>query len=496
MTVSGDAPRLSTQVSRGVAWAAASQAIIAITDLVSYAIVVALLVSTDELGVAGTAMALWALLDTAADFGVTSALIQRDDHTPERVSTVFWFNVIVSGGLFLLLLGIGPLYGYILETPIVGWLLIAYGAKLLLQNVYAIPFALLRKELRFDDIAKARIIAHSLESIGRVVYAALGATVWCWTLAALTRAFVFGLVIQIRHPFVPMFVFRVREVLPYVKFGLRTAASQILFRLYVSIDQTIALYYFGTDLAGVYALGVYLVLEPVKTISNVVIDVAFPAFARLRSDREGLAAQLIQFTRLNVLAVLPFLVVLWLVVPEILSLFVSAERGWTPEYVAACVNVTRVLAIVGTLRALGYLGPPLLDGVGRPELTLRYMIVATIAVPGSFIVSSNLLGDSIGVESIAIAWAAGYPIAFAALGYLVVRTIDLPLRQYAKGTWGVVACCLAGFVAGLGASAAMTTAPPVARLLGISATALAVTFLLVAYWQKITPRSVARALKG
>src|SRR5690349_1359951 len=129
-------------------------------------------------------MALWALLDTAADFGVTSALIQRDDHTPERVSTVFWFNVIVSSGLFVLLLGIGPIYGYILKTPVVGWLLIAYGVKLLLQNVYAIPFALLRKELRFDDIAKARIIAHTLESIGRVVFAALGATVWCWTLAA------------------------------------------------------------------------------------------------------------------------------------------------------------------------------------------------------------------------------------------------------------------------------------------------------------------------
>lgn len=483
-------------MSRGVAWAAASQAIIAITDLVSYGIVVALLVTTKELGVAGTAMAFWALLDTAADFGVTSALIQRDDHTPERVSTVFWFNVIVSSGLFVLLLGIGPIYGYILGTPVVGWLLIAYGVKLLLQNVYAIPFALLRKELRFDDIAKARIIAHTLESVGRVVYAALGATVWCWTLAALTRAFVFGLVIQIRHPFVPKFVFRVREVLPYVKFGLRTAASQILFRLYVSVDQSIALYYFGKDLAGVYALGVFLVLEPVKTISNVVIDVAFPAFARLRSDREGLTAQLIQFTRLNVLAVLPFLVVLWLVVPEILSLFVSADRGWTPEFVGACVNATRILCIVGTLRALGYLGPPLLDGVGRPELTLRYMIVATIAVPASFVASANVLGSSISVVSIAVAWAIGYPIAFAALGYLVVRTIDMPLREYFQGTWGVIACCLAGFAAGLAASYAMTGAPPVARLIGISSTALAVTFLLVGYWQKITPRSVARALKG
>jgi O-antigen/teichoic acid export membrane protein len=197
-----------------------------------------------------------------------------------------------------------------------------------------------------------------------------------------------------------------------------------------------------------------------------------------------------------VLAVLPFLVVLWLVVPEILTLFVSGGEGWTAAHLAICADVVRILCIVGILRALSYLGPPLLDGVGRPELTLRYMIVATIAVPGSFIASANLLGPSIGVESIAVAWAVGYPIAFAVLGYLVVRTTDLPLREYVRGTWGVVACCFAGFVAGLGASYAMTGAPPAARLIGISATALAVTFLLVGYWQKITPRSVARSLKG
>ena len=116
----------------------------------------------------------------------------------------------------LLVVGAWVIDPQIVKAPVAGWLLIAYGGKLLLQNVYAIPFAMLRKELRFDDIAKARIVAHTLESIARVVYAMLGLTIWCWTLAALTRAFVFGVIIQIRHPFIPKRVFQVREVLPEV----------------------------------------------------------------------------------------------------------------------------------------------------------------------------------------------------------------------------------------------------------------------------------------
>src|SRR4029078_9138927 len=181
----------------------------------------------------------YTLLDTAADFGVTSALIQRDDHTPERVSTGFWFNLLVSSGLFVLLLVLGPLYGYVQRNRVLGWLLVAYGGKLVFQNVYAIPFALLRKEMRFGDIAKARMAAHLAESAGRIAFAALGATVWFWTLPWLARGFVFAVILKIRHPFVPRLVFRPREVFDYVRFGLRTAASQILFRLYTSVDQPI-----------------------------------------------------------------------------------------------------------------------------------------------------------------------------------------------------------------------------------------------------------------
>jgi teichuronic acid exporter len=489
-----DGPRLSTQVNRGVAWAAAAQAVIAVTDLISQLVVLAFWVGAKDYGIASAAVAFYTLLDTAADFGVTSALIQRDDHTPERISTVFWFNLVISAGLFVVLLGLGPLYGHLQGKPVLGWLLVAYGGKLVFQNVYAIPFALLRKEMRFSEIAKARMVAHLAESAGRIVFAALGLTVWCWTLAALTRALVFGAIMQIRHPFVPRLVFRPREVFDYVRFGMRTAASQILFRLYISVDVPIVLYMFGEQAAGIYSAALFIVLEPVRTISNVVIDVAFPTFARLRNDPGALVAQFIQFTRLNLVAVVPFVVLILLVIPEFLRIFYSYK--WYPAELEACAEAARILCLVGTLRALGFVAPPLLDGIGRPELTLRYMIVAAVAVPGAFLASAALLGDHLGMLSVAIAWAVGYPIAFVALSYLVGRTIDLPIRTYVRGSWGILGCCLAGLAAGLAVSAGLRETGDVARLLAIGGVALAVTFALIALWQRITPRSVIAAIRG
>ena len=488
-----DGPSLSTRVNRGVAWAAGAQAVIAVTDLVSQMLVLALWVGATDYGIASGAVAFYMLLDTAADSGVTSALIQRDDHTPERVSTVFWFNVMVSGGLFVLLLGLGPLYAHLQHEPVLAWLLIAYGGKLIFQNVYAIPFAILRKEMRFAEISKARMVAHLAESIGRVVFAALGATIWCWTLAALTRSFVFGVIMQLRHPWLPRLVFRPREVMDYVRFGMRTAASQILFRVYTSVDAPIVLRVFGAEAAGIYSAALFIVLEPVKTISNVVIDVAYPTFARLRDNRQALISQFIQFTRLNLLAVLPFVVLILLVIPEFLRIFYAK---WSAAEIAACGEAARVLCLVGTLRALGFVGPPLLDGIGKPELTLRYMIVATIAVPGSFLLSAELLGARLGLLSVAVAWAVGYPIAFVALSYLVTRSLHLPLWAYARASWGIVGCCLAGLAAGFAVSLALASAADLVRMIVIGATALVVTFVLVAFWQKITPRSITRAIRG
>jgi O-antigen/teichoic acid export membrane protein len=491
-------PSLGTKVNRGVAWAAAGQGVIAIADLLSQILIVALWIPADDLGLAGGAMAFYTALDYIADLGVTSALIQHDDHTSERVSTMFWFNVLVTGGLFIVLLGFGPLYGWLMHKPILGWLLIGYGGKLVIQNLYAIPFALLKKELRYGEIAKARIAAHLSESLARVVFAAAGVTIWCWTLAALVRALVFGVIIQVMRPFVPKLVFRLREATHYVRFGLRTTASNVLYYLYTSMDVPVILMFFGETAAGIYTLADQIVLEPVKSIANIVTDVGQATFARLRNDRPALIEELIKLTRFNLMTILPYVAVVLLVIPEILSIFYS--RGhWSPRELELAGDAARLLCVMGLFRALGYLGPPVLDGTGHPERTLRYMTIATFAVPGSFVLAAATLASHFasdaGFLSVALAWAFGYPLAFAALALLVVKTIDLPVGRYVRSSIPIMACAAAGIAVGLGIDLALPHANDIIRLAAIGGSALATIAILLATWQGITPRSIAASLK-
>lgn len=488
------------QVNRGVAWAGASQAIIAIADMVSLILVGALWVSAEDLGIAMAAMAFYPFLDTAADLGVASALIQRDDHTPERISTVFWFNVMLSIALFIVLLGFGPLVAEIQGEQMIGILISVYGTKLLLQNFYVIPFALLKKQLRFSEIAKLRTIAHLVESVSRPIFAALGYTVWCFTLAALARTVVFAVLVLMTHPFKPKLVFRPKLVKDYVRFGVRSSGSQMLYQLYVNLDYAVVTYFFGPAANGIYTLAYTIVLEPVRTITNVVSDVAFPTFAKLRFDRDRLKEQFVQFTRLNLITVLTFVVLIALIVDDFLFTFYTEGR-WTRADLELAADAARILCAVGVLRAVGFLGPPLLDGVGRPELTLRYMVFTAVVVPGGFVLSAWLLGpvfdEGHGFLSVAIAWAVVYPLAFVLLAYLVVVTIGLDLAEFGKRTIGIIGCAAAGLVVGeLVALVLPDDVPPLAAVLGIGGAGLVTLLALLARWQGVTPGAVKKALKG
>src|SRR5436190_10725588 len=124
------------------------------------------------------------------------------------------------------------------------------------------------------------------------------------------------------------------------------------------------------------------------------------------------------------------------------------------------------------------------------------MLPATVAVPAMFVVGAFALGDRLDFLSVAVAWAAGYPLAFLVLGYLVVRSIDLPLAPYLRASAGICACCVGGALGGLAMLWALAGASDFVRMIAVGGTALAVTILLLATWQGITPRSIGRALRG
>ena len=480
--------RMSTNVNRGLAWLGFASTAVGLLDIVAMLAILNFWISDVQYGIATKAVWIFPILDQATEAGLASALIQRDDHTPTRIATVFWVNLMLASAAFaLLLVTAPPLATHFYHHAIVGWMLIAYGGKLLLQNVYIIPSAMLKRELRFKELSVVKLLANVAEFGGKVGFAAAGFGIWCFVLGPLLRTLVYAVGLQLRWPYRPRWMFNFTEAKEYVRFGMRTSGSQILFYFYTNIDYPIVGFFFGDKALGLYRFAYELVLEPVRIISNVVVDIAFPAFARLRHSKDQLVSQFVSFTKLNLITVMMFAAVVFVAAPELISILF-------PKYAGADTAV-RILCAVAVLRSVGFVAPPLLDGVGRPDRTFAYMTSAAITMPIIYVLGAVVLGDAVGFESVAIAWAVGYPIAFSVLIYMATHTLGWSAITYARRVLGVAFCMIAAGAVAAATRYALGNAEPIVRLVATAAVTLVVSGLLLAYTQHLTVRSALRSLR-
>jgi len=477
------------EVSRGLAWVGMASSAVAGLDLIAHFIIMATWISPEEFGTAIYALALFPVLDIATDLGLTSAVVQRDDHTPEKLSTLFWLNLIMSLILVaILVFGVGPLLAWIYKRPIVAGLLSVYAIKLVWQNVYYIPYALMKRELRFKELSVIRMLANFAEFCGKIGFAWAGYGVWCFVAGPLCRVAVTGIGVQIVHPWRPKFVLRIREAWDWLVFGMKASAHEMLFHLYSNVDYHIVGYYFGEVASGLYANAYYMVLEPCRFISEVVRNIAFPVFSKLKHTPKLVFDQFVTLTRMNMVVVMGFLGAVFVAAPDILYLI---SPKWAPA-----ASVARILCIVGVLRALSFVVPPLLDGTGHPGKTLIYTIVASIIVPGVFIASAKLLGPEYGYKSIAIGWLIGYPIAFAVLYMMAFRVLHVTAWQFVSRVGSVALEAIAAATVSGGVYWLMQPAPRIARVIAVGVTMLAVFGALLAKVEGITPRTISDSLKS
>jgi O-antigen/teichoic acid export membrane protein len=485
--VPSESRRMRSDVNRGLAWIGVASSLIGVLDILAILLILNLWVTTEEFGIATKCIWIFPILDQATDLGLSAAVIQRDDHSESVISTVFWINLGVALCLFALLLVVAPLLAtHLYGHAIVGWMLIAYGSKLLWQNAYFIPLAMMKRELRFKELSVIRVIANLAEFIGKVGFAWAGFGIWCFVLGPLARVLVTGIGAQLRHPYRPKFVLKVREAKEYITFGLKSSASQIMFYFYTNIDFPIVGYYFGDFALGLYRLGTEIVLEPVRILSNIIVDIAFPAFAKLRHNRDRLIAQFVSFTKLNMIIVMGYSAVVFVAADDLMGVFF-------PEF-AESASVVRVLCVVAIFRAISFVLPPLLDGVGRPDRTFTYTTTAAVVMPIAFSLGAIILGDRLGFVSVSVAWAIGYPIAWGILLYLAVYTIKWSVLAYLRAVVGVGVCIVGAAIAAAGVHYLCGDLPAWLRLLATAITVVGVAGTLLAYTQGLSLRSAKRAM--
>ena len=425
---------LGVRAARGVMWTGGGQILRQLMQVGSTLVLVRLLVP-DDFGVLGMAMFFVGIGQLLADFGIGSALVQTRSDDRVVLSTCFWLNLAVAATLAAMMLVASPLIGSFYNRPDLVPVVAVLSLNLLLAGLQVVPAALLYRDMRFSDLARAQVLGSLVGGTIAILLAWAGAGVWALVAQPLAGSSVNLLICWRAGQWLPRFEFSWPRTAPLARFSAALLGTNLLGYANRNVDGLLIGRVLGAVPLGQYSLAIQLMLYPLQQVSSVIVRVMFPALVHIKDDLPRLRAAYLKAIGFIAFITFPIMGGLFaLADPFVLTVF---GPNWT-----AVASILKILAWVGMLQSIGTTMGAIYLITGNPGVALRVTLVTSPILIGGVVI-----GLYWGINGVAI----GYAITSLSLFYYTAikafHFIELKLPEFHSTLIRPLACTLAMVIA-------------------------------------------------
>lgn len=363
-------------------------------------IVMARLLTPEDYGAIGILMVFIALSIVFVDSGFGNALIQKSNPTEEDYSTIFYFNLMVSGVLFLILFFLAPAISRFYKMEELCDLLRVLSVVLIINALSLIQDCRLRKELNFKLLSISTVISALLGAAAGIYFAVIGYGVWSLVIYNLVEALARTIVLWVFGHWIPKLVFSWMSIKELFKFGGFLLANSLLFTLRrTSMPLFIGKLYAASDL-GYYSQAKKLEDVPVSSLQHVIGQVTFPLFSTLKNSMEQIKAAQKKSNLLLAFLCVPMLTLFIVLADDIIVLLFTEK--W-----AASIPYFQVLCVCGIFVSLQETNANVINALGYSGLYFKWSIIKTVIL---FVFL--FLGSFFGIYGMLAAWCLQNVIAY------------------------------------------------------------------------------------
>lgn len=348
-----------------------------------------------------------------SEVGLGWSLMQRPQIDDTVVRFVFsWQCLSGLAGLLLMVLGAGLMGEWLRDArvaEVMHWL----GLCCLLNGMAATATNLLRRELRFKDLAKIQLLSYALAyGLVGLPLALGGQGVWALVAAWVTQAAI-GLLLTYRarpHALRPLL--RIANPREFVDLGSTVLLTNLCNWALTNMDRLLLGRLAGAQSTGLYAVGYNLATVP----NGLLISALQPAFlasgARLQDDLPRMARGYLEVQSFVWIVLAPLFALLAVAGPQVIAVLYGAawaESGWV--FSALALAMPAYLACA--------LSTPVLWNTGRKWLEVGLQLpLLLLALPALLWAAER-----------GVAWVAAVAAAvFALRCVLMVSSATLALR--------------------------------------------------------------------
>ncbi len=328
---------LKEKVLSGVFWQGLSNAGNYIIGFV-ISIILARLLTPEDFGVVAIVNVFTVFFSVFIDAGFGSALVQKNDLKPVDCSSVFFMNLVMAGIIYALLFFGAPWIAEFYARPELTACVRVLALTIVVSSFSIVQGAMICREMQFYLNFRISMWSNIGSGIVGAVMAFTGYGVWALIAQMLLKAVLTCILQWCWGSWRPVMAIDFRRLRSLFQFGGKLFCSGVLDCLYNNIYPLLLGRLFNLSTLSYYNRGNHIPNQAMSIINSTLGTVLFPAFSRIRDDKEKMQLLMQKALKNIMFLVLPCMALLFAAAePFILILFGEQWRPAIPFMQIFCV---------------------------------------------------------------------------------------------------------------------------------------------------------------
>lgn len=381
-------------------------------------LILARLVDPASFGLVALAAVYVTTVQALSDQGLATALIQREHLEEAHKDSAFWANLAVGAILALATLAIAEPAAAFYKEPRLASILRWYALWPLLGSLSVVQQALLRRALRFRELALRQLAGAIAGGIAGIAMAYAGMGVWALVAQQLVNQVVALVVLWSITEWRPRLSFSYAHFRHLFAFGFNVLAANVVRAIGFQADRLVLGYFLGTTELGYYSVAQRLLAIVTDFVAGSAERIVVPLFSRIQGDRDRVNRGLMTAQRVLTLGTMPAFIGLAATAPVLMPVVLG------PQWQASVLS-TQILAFASLGYCLSFFFGHVLTALGRPGLRLGIVVAQAI---GQTVLS--LIGVRFGLVGVCIAVVANQALFYGVELFFLHRSAGFSLATY------------------------------------------------------------------
>ena len=334
-------------------------------------IVLARLLEPSQFGLLGMLTIFLAISNTFINSGFGSALIQKQSPSNDDYSTVFFFNLVMSTLLYVILFFAASHIARFYEQPSLVAITKVLGISLIVNSFGLIHLIRLQKILEFKTLTKISIMSSVMSGAIAIIFAALGFGVWSLVVYSLGSTFVRTILLWVFDSWKPSLSFSKKSFAELFDFGSKLLMSGLIHTIFDNIYNVVIGKFYSPVSLAFYSRAKKMQSLASSNFIATIQTVTFPVFSKIQNNQLRLESGYKKLLNLVSFLIFPLMILLALIAKPLILVLLGEKWIQTIPYL-------QVLAIIGMMYPVSALNLNILNVKGRSDLFLKLEILKSI----------------------------------------------------------------------------------------------------------------------